>query len=124
MVVGAARVSRRRGSSSSATTRPATTPRQTTEIIQNGVIVLRTHGDAVRWNAALPCGGRITRVIRQRRDQVLVVFRLTERPGHHCDAPGIEAAAVFRVEHGKIVLWRQTVPPDTTPAPSGVGPSI
>ena len=97
---------------------------QTTEIIQNGVIVLRTHGDAVRWNAALPCGGRITRVIRQRRDQVLVVFRLTERPGHHCDAPGIEAAAVFRVEHGKIVLWRQTVPPDTTPAPSGVGPSI
>ena len=95
-----------------------------TEIIQNGVIVLRTQGDAVRWNAALPCGGRITRVIRQRRDQVLVVFRLTERPGRHCDAPGIEAAAVFRVEHGKIVLWRQTVPPDEAPAPSGSGPSV
>ncbi len=95
-----------------------------TEIIQNGEIVLRTHRDAVRWNAGLPCGGRITRVIQQRKDQVLVVFRLTGRPGHRCDAPGIEAAAVFRVEHGKIVLWRQTVPPDEAPAPTGEGPSI
>lgn len=94
------------------------------EIIQNGEIVLRTHLDAVRWNAGLPCGGRITRVIHQRKDQVLVVFRLTERPGHHCDAPGIEAAAVFRVEHGKIVLWRQTNPPAEAPAPTGEGPSI
>ena len=88
-----------------------------TQIIQNGEIVLRTHRDAVRWNAGLPCGGKITRVIRQRKDQVLVVFRLTERPGHHCDAPGLDAAAVFRVEHGKIVLWRQTNPP--TPLPPG-----
>ena len=95
-----------------------------TEIIQNGEIVLQTHRDAVRWNAGLPCGGRITRVIHQRKDQVLVVFRLTERPGHHCDAPGIEAAAVFRVEHGKIVLWRQTNPPEEAPTPTGEGPSI
>jgi limonene-1,2-epoxide hydrolase len=95
-----------------------------TEIIQNGEIVLQTHRDAVRWNAGLPCGGRITRVIKQRKDQVLVVFRLTGRPGHRCDAPGTEAAAVFRVEHGKIVLWRQTVPPDEAPAPTGEGPSI
>jgi limonene-1,2-epoxide hydrolase len=95
-----------------------------TEIIQDGEIVLQTHRDAVRWNAGLPCGGRITRVVRQRKDQVLVVFRLAERPGHHCDAPGLKAAAVFRVENGKIVLWRQTVPPDEGPPPSGSGPSI
>ena len=95
-----------------------------TEIIQNGEIVLQTHRDAVRWNAGLPCGGRITRVIHQRKDQVLVVFRLTERPGHHCDAPGTRAAAVFRVAHGKIVLWRQTNPPAEAPAPTGEGPSI
>ncbi|MGN6799417.1 MAG: nuclear transport factor 2 family protein [Gaiellaceae bacterium] len=94
------------------------------EIIQNGEIVLQTHRDAVRWNAGLPCGGRITRVIRQRKDQVLVVFRLIERPGHHCDAPGIPAAAVFRVEHGKIVLWRQTNPPAESRAPAGEGPAI
>jgi limonene-1,2-epoxide hydrolase len=91
-----------------------------TRIIQNGEIVLRTHRDAVRWNAGLPCGGRISRVIRQRKDQVLVVFGLTERPGHQCDAPGLDAAAVFRVENGKIVLWRQTNPPAPLPA----GPAI
>ncbi len=91
-----------------------------TEIVQNGEIVLRTHRDAVRWNAELPCGGRITRVVRERRDQVLVVFRLTERPGHHCDAPGLAAAVVFRVERGRIVLWRQTNPP----APLPPGPAI
>jgi len=86
------------------------------EVVQNGVLVLRTQRDAVQWNASLPCGGRITRVLAQHDDQVLVVFRLTERPGHHCDAPGLDAAAVFRVEHGKIVLWRQTHVPANAPA--------
>jgi hypothetical protein len=94
------------------------------EVIQNGRLVLQTHRDAVRWNASLPCGGRITRVVRQRKDQVLVVFRLTERPGHRCDAPGLAAAAIFRVEHGKIVSWEQTVPPDEEPDSSGAGPAI
>ena len=94
------------------------------EVIQNGRLVLPTRRDAVRWNASLPCGGRITRVVHQRKDQVLVVFRLTERPGHHCDAPGLKTAAVFRVSNGKIALWRQTLPPGEAPAPSGAGPSI
>jgi limonene-1,2-epoxide hydrolase len=94
------------------------------EVIQNGELVLQTHRDAVRWNAGLPCGGRILRVIEQGTNQVLVVFRLTERPGHTCDAPGLKAAAVFRVEDGTIVRWRQTNPPDEAEAPSGVGPSI
>jgi hypothetical protein len=85
------------------------------QIIQNGRLLLRTHRDAVRWNASLPCGGRITRVIRQQDDQVLVVFHLTERPGHICDAPGTDAAAVFRVEHGKIVLWHQVNVPAEPP---------
>jgi limonene-1,2-epoxide hydrolase len=80
-------------------------------VIQSGDLVLATHADAVRWNGELPCGGHILAVDVQADDQVLVVFRLDERPGHICDAPGAEAAAVFRVEHGKIVLWHQTPPP-------------
>jgi hypothetical protein len=44
------------------------------EVVQDGELVLRTHDDAVVWNAALPCGGTVVRVIRQKRDQVLVVF--------------------------------------------------
>ena len=86
------------------------------EVVQEGGLILRTHHDAVEWNASLPCGGQITRVDRQGPNQVLVVFHLTERPGHHCDAPGSDAAAVFRVEHGKIVLWHQAaVPRNTSP---------
>jgi len=91
-------------------------------VVQDSELVLRTHADALAWNAALPCGGHITRVVAQKQDQVLVVFRLTDRPGHRCDAPGVDAAAVFRVEHGKIVLWHQTQPPDEAPPPSGGTP--
>jgi len=93
------------------------------EIVQNRELVLRTQADAIAWNAALPCGGRITRVVHEARDdQVLVVFELEERPGHRCDAPGQDAAAVFQVAHGKIVLWHQTLPPGEAPAPPGGAP--
>jgi limonene-1,2-epoxide hydrolase len=84
------------------------------EVVQNDTHTLATHADAVAFNAALPCGGKITRVIRQAPDEVLVVFRLNERPHHRCDAPGADAAAIFKVEDGKIVLWHQTAAP--TPA--------
>jgi hypothetical protein len=87
------------------------------QVIQSDEITLDTHADAVAWNAALPCGGRITKVIERAPDEVLVVFHLNERPRHTCDAPGMDAAAIFRVEHGKIVLWHQTVPPAEASAP-------
>jgi limonene-1,2-epoxide hydrolase len=89
------------------------------QVVQTDEITLATHADALRWNAALPCGGRIKKVIRRAPDEVLVVFLLNERPHHMCDAPGSDAAAIFRVEHGKIVLWHQTVPPDEEPPPDG-----
>ena len=82
------------------------------QVVQTDEITLATHADALRWNAALPCGGRIKKVIRRAPDEVLVVFLLNERPHHMCDAPGSDAAAIFRVEHGRIVLWHQTVVPE------------
>lgn len=86
------------------------------EIVQDGALTLRTHADAVRWNASLPCGGRIITLELRSKTQVLVVFVLTERPHHACDAPGGKAAAVFQVRNGKIVLWHQTdVPPQLAP---------
>ncbi len=85
-------------------------------IVQNGELTLSDHAAAVAWNAGLPCGGRITSITRRSPYEVLVVFRLTERPGHHCDAPGQSAAALFRVVGGKIVLWHQTPSPATPPA--------
>jgi hypothetical protein len=81
-------------------------------VVQDDELVLRDHTDAVRWNASLPCGGKILTLTEQGAAQVLAVFRLEERPGHSCDGPGTMAAAIFRVAHGKIVLWHQTeVPP-------------
>jgi hypothetical protein len=81
------------------------------EVVQNETYTLATHADALAFNAALPCGGKITRVIQQAPDEVLVVFQLNERPRLRCDAPGAEAASIFKVEQGKIVLWHQTPPP-------------
>jgi limonene-1,2-epoxide hydrolase len=86
------------------------------QIVQNGEATLATHADAVRWNAALPCGGRIIHLELQGKNQVLAIFKLQERPQHSCDGPGSQAAAVFQVKNGRIVLWHQTpVPAVYTP---------
>ena len=76
-------------------------------MIQSDVETLATHADAVRWNSALPCGGKITLLEPQSGGKILAIFLLTERPHHICDAPGSKAAAVFQVRNGKIVLWHQ-----------------
>jgi hypothetical protein len=82
-------------------------------IVQNGSAILESHADAVRWNAGLPCGGRIIQLEQRGKDEVVAEFELTDRPRHTCDAPGGTAAAVFQVKGGKIVLWHQTeVGPD------------
>jgi len=89
-------------------------------VIQNGELVLGDHAAAVQWNASLPCGGRILSVTPRGRTDVLVVFRLGGRPGHRCDGPGADAAALFRVRNGRIVLWHQT----TVPPAGGDGGTI
>ena len=81
------------------------------QVIQGDVTLLRTKDEATHWNSLLPCGGKILGVSRQSKDEVLVVFELKEREYHVCDAPGGTAAAIFRVEDGKIVLWHQVPPP-------------
>ncbi len=89
-------------------------------VIQDGELVLDDHAAAVQWNASLPCGGRIISVTPRGKTDVLVVFRLAGRPGHRCDGPGADAAALFRVRDGRIVLWHQT----TVPPPGGDGGTI
>jgi hypothetical protein len=76
-------------------------------IIQgNAVRSLRTFDEARDWNAGLPCSGRIL-ALRARSDTVRATFLLGDRGRTHCDAPGERTQALFRVEHGKIVLWHQ-----------------
>jgi hypothetical protein len=83
------------------------------EIVQGGLDVrLRTHADAVAFNASLPCAGRIVD-LQTDGDTVTATFVLADRPGSPCDGPGQKARAVFQVAGGKIVLWHQIPAPDS-----------
>ncbi len=84
------------------------------EVVQGDrALTLRTREDAVAWNAALPCSGRILS-IRSRGNTATATFLLGDRRHSHCDGPGQRATAIFRVRRGKIVLWHQT---GSAPAP-------
>jgi hypothetical protein len=88
------------------------------QVIQGDtVLTLRTEHDAVAWNAALPCAGRILS-IHTRGDIATATFLLGNRPHTTCDGPGQHARAIFRVVRGKIVLWHQTSVPAKSPPPS------
>jgi limonene-1,2-epoxide hydrolase len=86
------------------------------EVVQAGqVLRLRTHADAVAWNSALPCSGRIVS-IKSTGQTATATFQLADRRSSRCDGPGRRATAIFRVVKGKIVLWHQTEP-EGAPAP-------
>jgi limonene-1,2-epoxide hydrolase len=85
------------------------------EVVQDGSeIRLRGHRDAVDFNRALPCSGRIVE-LRTRGNLVTATFVLGDRESSRCDGPGQRARAVFRVRGGKIVLWHQLPGPATVP---------
>jgi SnoaL-like domain len=90
------------------------------EIVQAGTTLrLNTEAQAVAWNAALPCSGRIVSITTS-GDVTRATFILGDRPKHKCDGPGQKATAIFRVRKGKIVLWHQT----STAPPAPVGPAV
>ena len=78
------------------------------EIVQNGrVLTLNTRHDALAWNSALPCSGRIVS-INSHGQTATATFVLGDRRHSKCDGPGQETTAIFKVVRGKIVLWHQT----------------
>ena len=89
------------------------------EIVQAGMTLrLETQADAIAWNTALPCSGRIVS-IKTTGETTRATFVLGDRQQSKCDGPGQRATAIFRVRKGKIVLWHQT-----STAPGPVGPTI
>jgi limonene-1,2-epoxide hydrolase len=81
---------------------------QGAEVVQNGhVLTLRNRHQALAWNSALPCSGKIVS-IHTRGQTATATFVLGDRRHSRCDGPGQEATAIFKVVHGKIVLWHQT----------------
>ena len=77
-------------------------------VIQGGqVLVLADYADALEWNTALPCSGRILSIATE-GDTATATFLLGDRQRSRCDGPGQRATALFKVRDGKIVLWHQT----------------
>jgi hypothetical protein len=77
------------------------------EVVQAGTSQrLSRHDEAVRWNAALPCDGKIVELDVD-EDEVTAVFILSDSNTMPCDAPGAEVTALFTVRDGKIVRWEQ-----------------
>ena len=77
-------------------------------VVQPGVVLrLRTYRQALAWNAALPCSGKIVSVTSA-GNTASATFVLGDRQTSKCDGPGERATALIRVRKGKIVLWHQT----------------
>jgi limonene-1,2-epoxide hydrolase len=88
------------------------------QVVQSGhELTLRTHADAVAWNASLPCSGKIVS-IDARGNTATATFLLGDRRHSRCDGPGEHATAIFKVRKGKIVLWHQA------PARGPTGPAV
>jgi ketosteroid isomerase-like protein len=88
------------------------------EVVQAGMSYrLSRHNEAVRWNAALPCDGKIV-AIEVDENEVTAVFVLSDSKTTPCDAPGAKVTAIFTVRDGKIVRWEQ--PSAGAPAPGDV----
>ncbi len=88
------------------------------EVVQAGISYrLSRHEEAVRWNAALPCDGKIVE-LHVDEDEVTAVFILSDSKTMPCDAPGAKVTAIFTVRDGKIVRWEQ--PSGGAPAPGDV----
>jgi hypothetical protein len=88
------------------------------EVVQGrDVFFLQNHADAVNFNTALPCSGKIVSVTTH-EDTATATFLLGDRKTSRCDSPGQKAVAAFKVVHGKIVLWHQLPSPPTGPAPA------
>jgi hypothetical protein len=77
---------------------------------------LHTIRQLVIWHRALPCAGRVVS-IRFAGRFATATFRLGNRPGSTCDAPGGLAAARFEIVGGKIVSWEQVPVPGETGGP-------
>jgi limonene-1,2-epoxide hydrolase len=89
------------------------------EVVQAGTTLrLDTRAQAVAWNAALPCSGKIVS-IKTKGDTTTATFVLGDRRERKCDGPGERATAIVRVQKGKIVLWHQT-----SAATAPVGPAV
>lgn len=77
-------------------------------ISQGRTARLTTRGQVRIFNTGLPCGSKVTGVVRE-EDYFVASFVLTERPGQRCDGPGNSARVAFKLSGEKIREWRQLI---------------
>ena len=90
-------------------------------LIQSVGYRLTTYAQLTKWHSLLPCAGYITSISVKGRFAT-AVFRLGNRKGSKCDAPGALAAARFEIVDGKIASWQQVPVPEKQipPAPGSI----
>ena len=88
-------------------------------VVANGTpeITLKTRAEVAYFNRTLPCGGRVTEVVRH-AGYLIATFELVDRVGSKCDGAGGTAQTAFEVEDGRITKWLR-VPDGGAPAPEG-----
>ena len=88
-------------------------------VIQNYAFRFRTYAQLAEWHSLLPCSGHVASIVVKGRFAT-AVFRLGNRMGAPCDAPGALVAARFEIVGGKIASWQQIpVPEQQQPAQPG-----
>jgi hypothetical protein len=85
------------------------------EVVEPGSdLRLATHSDAVIWNAARSCAGRIVSLTTQ-GNEVRTVLELVNRRSSVCAAPGRHERAVLEIDSGKIAVLHELSSPALIP---------
>ena len=75
------------------------------KIVQQGrAFLLPSRGDARRFNASLPCQGKIV-ALSMEGNRVRASFLLDNRGTFACGGVGTTDTAVFTIRHGRIAVW-------------------
>jgi hypothetical protein len=70
----------------------------------DSIRVLRSRDQAVAFNTGLPCSGRIVE-LKAAGAEVTATFELADRARHRCRGVGERGSILFRIRHGKIVVF-------------------
>jgi hypothetical protein len=72
----------------------------------DSIRILHDRGEAVSFNAGLPCSGRILK-LKAKGSQLIATLALTDRSSHRCRGIDERASIAFRVRGGRIIALDQ-----------------
>ena len=81
------------------------------KIVQASYRVLETAGEAVEWNASLPCSAQLVALSTYSPGVVDATFRLMDRTLGSCRGLGERVTVVFTIRAGRIEVFHQLLDP-------------